>query len=364
MVGKCPRQPFFYRTPPPGVAVRVKQPTTSFTDCSCCLDLDALFPNRRPSPPLPLTRCEYHELLMALPPHLHHSPWDTCFDTEQDGFSLQNFYRTMKEINDDGDGGIGIFVVTKRAPECGEPTQRHSDVECESGIGNEARSCEANQVVLGCFTPQVPCLGRSQHAFFGTGETFVFTYADMNDVDARRSRNIRDELSSAVNFPGCEEDSEAGSDAVHKHTRARKPTVNSMLSTYTWVGKESNKRFVVCARDFFGIGRGRDGAAIYIDENILFGTSSMHCATFDSPPLCGWTQSPLPHSEFTVMRMLWFRVGRGMSILTDVKLLKQLPCDCGRRLERNSESCTARVLHAVDDASAVNKASGWHLCAQ
>ncbi|RNF10807.1 hypothetical protein TraAM80_01349 [Trypanosoma rangeli] len=352
------------RIVPPGVAVPLQRETaSSILPCSCSLNTVALFPEGPPSPPLPLSRCELHELLLALPQSLHHSPWRVCYDTEHDGFSLQHFYRTMKQVRDEGEHGIGIFVVSDGVPNATLPTALEgtpSGPKNQSGV-----SAPPNVVVLGCFTPEVPCLEHSQHAFFGTQDTFVFTYADVNRYAPEQMRGGRQ---NAVGMMPTQASPRAGQIALNRKTAMHVSTSSvqlpafsdpavlpCILSVYPWTLEEGNNEFMVCSNNFFGIGGGSDGAAIFVDASLSHGTSSVYCSTFASPPLGGRLRATLRHSEFTVLRMIWFKVKDRKEIFTCMNFPKCEPCNCGRVLEVDDGNCTVRVRHRGHNAA-------WHRC--
>ncbi|ESL06214.1 hypothetical protein TRSC58_06114 [Trypanosoma rangeli SC58] len=351
------------RIVPPGVAVPLQRETTSFiVPCSCSLNTAALFPEGLPSPPLPLSRCELHELLLALPQRLHHSPWRVCYDTEHDGFSLQHFYRTMKQVRDEGEHGIGIFVVSDGVSNATLPTALEGTL---SGPKNQSGgSATPNAVVLGCFTPEVPCLEHSQHAFFGTQDTFVFTYADVSRYAPEQVSGGRQ---SAVGMTPTHAAPGAGQLPLNRKTATHPSTLPvrlpafsapavlpCILSVYPWT-KEGNNEFIVCSNNFFGIGGGPDGAAIFVDASLSHGTSSVFCGTFASPPLGGRLRATLRHSEFMVLRMIWFKVKDRKEIFTCMNFSKCEPCDCGRVLEVDDGNCTVRAHHHGHNAA-------WHRC--
>ncbi|KAH9586711.1 TLDc domain [Trypanosoma melophagium] len=357
---------FTCRITPPGTAVRVrKQYTATSTLCTCCLDTDALFPYGPPSPPLPLSRCEIHELLLALPRRLQYSPWQVCYDTEHDGFSLQNFYRVMQKVHADGASGIGVFLVMNAV----------SDSKPSSPLqfGNGAN-------VIGCFTPEVPCLEHSQHAFFGSEETFVFSYADVvpsnnNNNTSKMNNTSNNDISSNSNFGIGISGRYGGGGSVRKSSRStngrgslfytpprspvgRVPTlIPRILSIYPWAMDDDNREFLFCANDFFGIGGGRDGAAILVDSNLLHGSSSVHCGTFASPPLCGEPHPTLRHSEFTILRMVWFKVKERKGSFTCMDMCKREACDCGRLMESVVGGFGMRLQNCTQK-------KGWHLCSE
>ena len=115
---------------------------------------------------------------------------------------------------------------------------------------------------FGCLCPVAPTLAHGPHHFFGSRETMIF--------DVQRGRD----------------------EAVH---------------SYKW-SRGGNEEFMICSHHFLGIGGGKDGAAIYLDAEFQYGSSSVHCPTFDSPSLIGEGDGLLRHVEFSVERVLWFRL--------------------------------------------------------
>ncbi|RNF26752.1 uncharacterized protein Tco025E_00986 [Trypanosoma conorhini] len=350
---------------PPGVAVRLRRGSApAALPCSCSLNVAALFHEGPPSPPLPLSRCELHELLLALPQRLQHSAWRVCYDTEHDGFSLQNFYRTMKQVRDEGEHGIGIFVVSGDLADSKLPTPAEENTP--GPTNRRGVPAPPNFVVLGCFTPEVPCLEHSQHAFFGTQDTFVFTYADVSRHAPEQGRGGRQ---SAVGVTPARAALGAGQVALNRKmatppstssvqslaSSAAAPHLPHILSVYPWTLEEGNKEFMVCTNNFFGIGGGPDGAAIFVDASLSHGTSSVFCETFASPPLGGRLRATLRHSEFTVLRMIWFKVKDRKGTFTCMELPKSEPCDCGRLLEVDDGNCSVRVRHR-------GHTPAWHRC--
>ncbi|EKG07003.1 hypothetical protein TCSYLVIO_001868 [Trypanosoma cruzi] len=350
------------RIVPPGVVVRLPSESTFSAFCSCSLNIAALFPDGLPSPPLPLSRCELHELLLALPQRLQNSPWRVCYDTEHDGFSLHNFYRKMKQVHDEKELGIGIFVVS-------EGVSDSVPISSVGGLlGPQSRSGVSalpSSVVLGCFTPEVPCLEHSQHAFFGAQETFVFTYADVSRYASEGSCGEPQHASGVTPAHS----SSAASDVIASPKMARNFSTPSLqpstrlgfnrlpriLSVYPWTLEEKNKEFLVCTNKFFGIGGGRDGAAIFVDASLSHGTSSVFCGTFASPPLGGRLRATLRQSEFTVLRMVWFRVRDRKEVFTCMDLPKRELCDCGRLLESEDGNRLVRVRYSGHKRA-------WHIC--
>ncbi|KEG12614.1 hypothetical protein DQ04_01581110 [Trypanosoma grayi] len=351
------------RIVPPGVAVRVLPGdlATASVPCSCSLDTAALFPDGPPSPPLPLSHCELHELLLALPRRLQNSPWRVCYDTEQDGFSLHNFYRVMKKVHEDCESGIGVFVVNEGVSASLPSTPVMMSQVTPTRGGGTAAVPATRDIVLGCFTPEVPCLEHSQHAFFGTPDTFVFTYADMNNYAGNKRDNpigggkrVGMQRSGNSNMSPC-------ASPLLTPERVAPPPPPPVLSTYPWAMEEANREFMICANNFFGVGGGRDGAAIFVDENLLHGSSSVHCVTFASPSLTGRARATLRHSEFTILRMVWFRLKERRCVFTCMNLPTREPCDCGKFLDCGCGRGNRVARLRSGGAHGVNR-NGWHVC--
>eukprot|EP00658_Telonema_sp_P-2_P080012 TRINITY_DN7884_c0_g1_i2.p1 TRINITY_DN7884_c0_g1~~TRINITY_DN7884_c0_g1_i2.p1 ORF type:complete len:179 (+),score=17.74 TRINITY_DN7884_c0_g1_i2:102-638(+) len=125
-------------------------------------------------------------------------------------------------------------------------------------------------IVIGAFTPEMPSHFHTGSHCFGSKETTVFSFRPADDnLAAYRS-----------------------------------------LHYYKWSGV--NEEFLVCSPDFLGVGGGSNGAAIFLDSNLEYGTTSQQCTTFGSPSLVGevWGgkegSEGLTHTEFIIDRMQWF----------------------------------------------------------
>ncbi|KAH8613128.1 putative TLD [Trypanosoma vivax] len=371
---------------PPGRAVRNRWPVSSRVPCRCTLDRESLFLHREPTPPVPLSRCELHELVLSLPRNLRNAAWDVCYDTEHDGFSLQNYYRAMQKVHEMGESGIGIFLVTEVSHDAGEHTaDEHLGTSGERSDKDDRHlptSPPMGAVVMGCFTPQVPCLEHSQRAYYGTSGTFLFKFNDLSDgnIDVpRREGAWNDSCYSPCGSPrhmsptlSRDNDIDGGSSFPRSQPcsprHRQPPPIPRLLTRYAWAGVESNSRFVVCANDFFGIGGGRDGAAIFVGENLTHGTSSAYCATFASPPLCGRPRNSLPHSEFIIIRMVWFRLTDQKGRFGANELFSDEPCDCGRELEVcEGIGADVYLVHksqtqCESSSDIAHQRGGWHIC--
>lgn len=149
--------------PPPLSNPTAAAPTVK--GCGCGLDPRRVFHTLSvdyPRPAPPLSKCELHEIVKALPPRLQNYPWRLRYDTAQDGSSLRNFYRAMEPVYSEGASGIGILFVRDRDTDS-------TSINSGGGVGRTG--------IIGCFAPQVPCLeghGGGQHSFYGSPDTFVF----------------------------------------------------------------------------------------------------------------------------------------------------------------------------------------------
>ncbi|KAG5511220.1 hypothetical protein JKF63_07162 [Porcisia hertigi] len=205
-----------------------------WTSCCCALDATQLFATPRdiPNPPLPLSRCELHEVHLALSPRWQGYPWRLCFDTATDGFSLASFYRHMEDVEARQSQvktvAFGLFFVDARDDTllCSEPNGIQGDsASVSSGIDSSVASPLSSRglhafhmvhhaslqryggarstlphSVIGCFTPEVPCLIRhAANIYFGSPDTFVFRLSQLNcalsrgvwmaaDVEGRRQQ--------------------------------------------------------------------------------------------------------------------------------------------------------------------------------
>ncbi|CAG9568891.1 conserved hypothetical protein [Leishmania major strain Friedlin] len=190
------------------------------TCCCCALDAAHLFatPEDMPTPPLPLSRCELHEVLLALSPRWQSYPWRLCFDTASDGFSLSSLYRCMEAVDAKQSQvktvAFGLFFVHSREDAALTNAQTASPVDSLSAsstspsyalwpptAGAPHSFCEAHHSssrrygaahgalqhsVLGCFTPEVPCLGRhAANIYFGSTDTFVFRLDQLSCAPSR-----------------------------------------------------------------------------------------------------------------------------------------------------------------------------------
>lgn len=273
---------------PPGNVVHVRRPEHGdITTCHCTLNVSALVGSA--VLPLPLSRCQLHELQLAVPTRFQACHWELAFDTEVDGFSLPHFYRKVadwgespgvcllevapRESLNDSSRGAGTrnrspppTVESTLASPLQSPTsaaspfpRRHVRSDARV-VGLDGNVTDAHtRSVIGCFASELPNLRHNPHHFYGTGETFVF--------------NLSRE--------------------------------NGSVQTHGW-NRSGNEEFLLSSLHFLGIGGGRDGAAIFLDESLEFGTSSVHCQTFDCPALFGRARDGLHHSEFVVVRMVWF----------------------------------------------------------
>lgn len=190
------------------------------TSCCCALDAAQLFatPEDMPTPPLPLSRCELHEVLLALSPRWQSYPWRLCFDTASDGFSLSNLYRRMEAVDAKKSQvktvAFGLFFVHSRedaelsSTQVASPTHSLSASSMSASYAvspstagashsfREAHRASSRRYgpahsalqhsVLGCFTPEVPCLGRhSANIYFGSPDTFVFRLDQLSCAPSR-----------------------------------------------------------------------------------------------------------------------------------------------------------------------------------
>ena len=191
--------------------------------------------------------------------------------------------------------------------------------------------------VIGVFAPIMPTLDHGPHHFFGSRDTSVFAFTDAQkeweDIKAERRR------------------------LLGRPATSRPPKVLPRHFRYhAWSG--ANEEFLICSPNFLGVGGGEDGASIYIDADIQFGTSAERCPTFghssaanarpveavaakvethkglgmggasceSSPPtplagagdcvgsLFGTRVAGLSQTEFFIVRMQWFGLDEGKYI--------------------------------------------------
>ena len=239
--------------------------------CVCALDVHALLDGLQPSG-LPLTTCQAHEVLEALPQRYQDLPWKLAYSTDLHGFSLAYLYRKLEAFT----GGALLLVVAQ---------PRHKaqmlPVEFASPLGSHSPNfvtIGGARHVFGAFLPEILNLQHGPRKFFGGRETFVFRFA------------VAPESSSpTTTFPQTE----------------RKRARVARLETFRWSG-DVNEEFLVCSPQFFGIGGGKEGAAIFVESDLQFGNTSGNCTTFGSPSLCGTPEGGLPHAEFVVSRLFVF----------------------------------------------------------
>ncbi|KPA83709.1 putative mitochondrial hypothetical protein [Leptomonas pyrrhocoris] len=168
------------------------------TACRCGLKAVQLFATSQdlPQPPLPLSKCELHEVLLSLPPRWQNYPWRLCFDTARDGFSLSTLYRCMEAVEEQQRRAktvaFGLLFVYQRDDAPMDPSVSAGSSICNSpaASGNSksfqqvhrARSLRYGALrgtlpygVIGCFTPVVPSLAHhAANIYFGSEESYVF----------------------------------------------------------------------------------------------------------------------------------------------------------------------------------------------
>ncbi|KAL7698041.1 hypothetical protein NQL31_003547 [Lotmaria passim] len=205
--------------------------------CRCGLNAAQLFATVQdvPQPALPLSKCELHEVLLALPPRWQNYPWRLCFDTARDGFSLSTLYRSMEAVEKQQAQGVrtvafGLFFVHSRDDAPTRPatvTSPSAVAAARTSVGAGGEKAAAHPAsstsssayispvnfdapssflavkrssslrygaardalsygVIGCFTPEVPCLAhRAANIYFGSAETTVFS---LNPLELSRQR--------------------------------------------------------------------------------------------------------------------------------------------------------------------------------
>lgn len=205
--------------------------------CRCGLQATQLFASRYdvPSPPLPLSKCELHEVLQSLPPRWQNYPWQLCFDTARDGFSLSTFYRCMEGVEAQQSRAktvaFGLFFVRTREdapvqhagvmayPSAASPTDAGTPTSLVSAAPYGGSSASVSLVgtpstagnsksfsiahhsssmrygaargtlpfsVIGCFTPEVPSLTHhAANVYFGSAESSVFRLDQLGESAQR-----------------------------------------------------------------------------------------------------------------------------------------------------------------------------------
>lgn len=249
------------------------------------------------------------------------------FDTKEDGFSLSQIYRASDGIKSSRQrqGTQSTILGAEDRAELFRFYGGFSDREdgydipslCLMVVTPRAEYSEgggAGESVIGFFTTVLPNVTHhdARH-FFGGKETFVFRFHHTTKRDAY----------SDFPYHG------PGSGGIH---------------TFHWTGSENseshvqNQDFIICSKNFVGVGGGsHGGAAIYFDEELQFGTSTTYCETFGCSCLCGTPKNGLHHSEFLILRMVWIALG---SFPTDSPShVVEYCCPCDR--SSNAHSCHA-----------------------
>lgn len=263
-----------------------------------------------------LTRCQLHELQLSLPSYLAYLQWHVFFDTQRDGFSLAQLYRASDCVKQckqrDGTTSSLSEVNTTNFRFHGGMNDAEDGYDIPSlclmvvAPRHEDRSVEGRQSVIGFFTSVLP--NTSHHDarhFFGGKDTYVFRFHHTTDTSQTKGE--------VPPYHG------PGSGGVH---------------AFHWVGiqeggpSKNNNEFLICSRNFIGVGGGsHGGAAIYFDEELQFGTCASYCDTFGCCCLCGSPSRGLHHSEFVILRMVWVALGTSSS---DSSTTSESPCECRR----------------------------------
>ncbi|KAK7201440.1 hypothetical protein NESM_000206800 [Novymonas esmeraldas] len=183
------------------------------TCCRCALDAAQLFASSGdvPRPPLPLSRCELHEVLLSLPPRWQVYPWRLCFDTAVDGVSLASLYRRLAVVEAQQSQvrtvALGIFFVHDRDDAGTVTAATSTNTSCGasplSACSSAAHSyrmaarqpsarrygaaaATRSHSVIGCFTPEVPSLHqRLANIYYGSTDTTVFRLDQLQPDSAR-----------------------------------------------------------------------------------------------------------------------------------------------------------------------------------
>ena len=308
--------------PLPGYVVPVKRSDLislnrrgmASSNCYCGLDAAALLlpPTNvheneilksRWTPNIPLSRCQLHELISALPVRFQNNGWKTIFDTTLHGHSMQHFYRMMEEER--GSSGVMLFHVLPKhprtigpsstltpsppnsSPAFNSPDSSSTALRASPSAFDEfaardpCRPAPLGTAVIGVFLGELPTTHHGQHHFFGGRETFVFRFPD----------------STMPLAPAVKKDNVA-----HDEDDDCTSKTSSLVDTFRWSGK--NEDFMVCHHSFLGIGGGGgSGAAIYINDDLQTGSTSSFCQTFASPILCGEQMKTLDQAEFEIIQM-------------------------------------------------------------
>jgi hypothetical protein len=278
------------------------------TQCHCALNLDALIlPHisglSGSSRPLdwPIPACITHEILASLPRRYHDSPWSPVFSTDLDGFSLNQLLRRAEGVTG---ACVLLAAVVPRAsarhhqsPASGAPPPPGTPALAQRPPG-----LMSDETVIGAFLSDPPGVGHGLHKFFGSDETFVFTFPARDDADSPTT--------GSTTAPHC------GRRTSH------------------WA-ENNNREFILASHACIGVGGGKDGAAIYLGADLQFGSSSLHCETFSCGPLLSGDAHGLRHVDFAVHRLWLFEIADDYLPLTRVPL-EMLTGSRSQPISRNS----------------------------
>jgi hypothetical protein len=164
---------------------------------------------------------------------------------------------------------LAIVAVPKKFSRHGTP----EGVDRPAGLRSE-------EAVLGAYLSESPGVMHGAHKFFGTDDTFVFGFPPAADKE-----------------------------------HAAQPRCG--MRTHRWV-EGSNKEFLLSSPYCVGVGGGKDGAAIYLGTDLQYGTTSLHCETFQCGPLVAGDTQGLQHVEFAVHRLWLFALSTDFEVMTAI----------------------------------------------
>lgn len=241
----------------------------------------------------PILKSEFISILQSLPSRFHFYQWKVIYDTTTDGFSLQHFYRRMNLAFFDSVGGLGLFAIQKSETVTAGTLAHHLPQQAlkkESSrplLPRSPTTENSEEIIIGCFTPIVPCESLLSVPNAGSPETFVFRLEKEEEKE-------NDSFFSA--FSKC---------SLSLPTENKMPPSSRKVRPFYCSKKSLQHRFIRCLHDGLSIGGGKDGPALWISKDLKSGTSSQFCETFCCSYLCGYPSDSLSHAEFKITRMMW-----------------------------------------------------------
>nr|XP_012610742.1 TLD domain-containing protein 2 isoform X1 [Microcebus murinus]XP_012610743.1 TLD domain-containing protein 2 isoform X1 [Microcebus murinus] len=194
---------------------------------------------------------EIRQLSFHLPPRVSGCPWSLVFCTSRDGFSLRSLYRQME-----GRGGPALLVL------------RDQDGQ-----------------TFGAFSSSAIRLSKG---FYGTGETFLFSFSPQLKISIPCTRN------KARNQDRPHGTNLLGGRQWHIDTGIE----SSQREVFKWTG--SNSFFVKGDLDSLMMGSGSGQFGLWLDGDLYHG-GSYPCATFNNEVLARQEQFCIKDLEAWVL---------------------------------------------------------------